>query len=129
MPSNTEIIRDMYERFAEGDIPAVLSNLDPDVCWTEAEGFPHGGTYIGPDNVLENVFMNLDREWEDFAARPVEFIAEREAVVTFGEYCGTFKSTGKSFRAPFVHIWNLKGFKVVQFRQLTDTVLVRSAMS
>lgn len=30
--------------------------------------------------------------------------------------------------APFVHVWTLRDGKVVRFRQLTDTVLVRAAM-
>lgn len=129
MTNCTETIKGMYDSFAKGDIPAVLAALDPEVSWTEADGFPHGGTYIGPDAVLKNVFMNLSAEWESFTASPSQFISERETVVTCGDYAGTWKATGKQFRAPFVHIWTLQGTKVVRFRQLTDTAVVQSAMA
>jgi hypothetical protein len=55
-------------------VPAALAVLAQDVSWVEAEGFPYGGTYSGPDAVLENVFMKLGTEWEGFSAVPHEFV-------------------------------------------------------
>src|SRR5579885_840214 len=68
MNKNSEIIRGVYAAFADGDVPRVLGALDGDVRWTEAEGFPYGGTYVGPDAVLANVFAKLGSEWEGFKA-------------------------------------------------------------
>jgi ketosteroid isomerase-like protein len=128
MASNSEIIRALYAAFAKGDIPAVLGTLSADVSWTDAEGFPYGGTYIGPDAVLNNVFMKLGAEWHGFSAVPKEFIAEGDTVVAVGDYGGTYKATGKSFSAPFAHVWNLRNGSVVRFRQFTDTVLAQNAV-
>ena len=128
MSDNSETIRDLYNAFARGDIPAVLSALDAHVTWTEAEGFPYGGTYSGPDAVLQNVFLKLGTEWEGFAAVPNEFIAAGDAVVALGEYSGTYKATGTRFSAPFAHVWKLRGDRVVAFRQYTDTALVQKAL-
>jgi ketosteroid isomerase-like protein len=44
-------------------------------------------------------------------------------VVALGEYSGTYKATGKSFRAPFVHVWRLQNGTLVKFRQHTDTAV------
>ena len=129
MNNNAELIKAMYKSFADGDVPAVLAALDPEVRWTEADGFPHGGTYLGPDAVLKNVFINLGSEWEEFTAKPSNFISEQDTVVACGDYAGTCKATGKQFKAPFVHIWTLKGKKVVRFQQFTDTAVVQSAMA
>lgn len=128
MADNVEMIRGVYDAFARGDIEAVLGALAPTVVWTEAEGFPYGGTFTGPNAVLENVFMKLGSEWDGFAAVPREFIAQADAVIALGDYRGTFKATGKSFTAPFVHDWRLKDGKVATFRQLTDTVLIQRAI-
>ena len=46
---NVDGVRGVYDAFAKGDVPAVLGFLAPDIEWTEAEGFPYGGTYNGPD--------------------------------------------------------------------------------
>ncbi len=62
MANNSEVIRALYDAFANGDVPSVLGVLASNVSWTEAEGFPYGGTYIGPDAVLKNVFMKLARD-------------------------------------------------------------------
>src|SRR2546421_12441701 len=72
--SNLDSVRGVYDAFAKGDIQTMLNFLSPDVEWTEAEGFPYGGTYTGPDAVLSGVFMRLGTEWEGFAAAPEEFI-------------------------------------------------------
>ena len=128
MADNLETIRRLYDAFARGDVPAVLATLAPNVSWTEAEGFPYGGTYAGSNAVLEGVFMKLGTEWEGYAAVPEQFVVQGDTVVALGTYSGTYKATGKAFAAPFAHVWHLEGGKVVRFRQHTDTVVVRRAM-
>jgi len=129
MSDHLDAIKNVYAAFAQGNIPAVLSVLAPDASWTEAEGFPYGGTYIGPEAVLQNVFMKIGAEWDDYTAAPHELLASGDTVIALGEYKGTFKATGKSFKAPMVHVWKFSGEKVVSFTQHTDTVLVQRAMS
>ena len=116
--SNLASVRAVYDAFAKGDVPAVLGFLNPGVEWTEAEGFPYGGTYVGPQAVLENVFMRLGTEWEGFAAVPGEFIDGGDAVVALGEYSGKYKATGKSFRANFAHVWTIREGKAVKLPPL-----------
>jgi ketosteroid isomerase-like protein len=123
MSSNERIVRSVYAAFAVGDVPTVLGVLAPDVRWTEALGGPYGGVYVGPEEVLANVFMKLGGEWEGFAAVPAEFVAAGDTVVALGEYSGTYKATGKSFRAPFAHVWKLLDGKACTFHQYTDTAV------
>lgn len=121
MGTTLDSVRGAYGAFAKGDIQAVLAALAPDVRWAEAEGGPYGGTSVGPQAVLDNVFMKLGGEWDSFAAVPAEFIADGDTVVALGEYNGTCKATGKGFRAPFAHVWRFRGGKAVAFQQYTDT--------
>ena len=83
---NLNSVQSVYDAFAKGDISRVLGFLSPDIEWTEAEGFPYGGTYVGPNAVLEGVFMRLGTEWEGFAAVPDEFIDGGDTVVVLGKY-------------------------------------------
>ena len=126
--SNLNAVRGVYQAFAEGDIPTVLGLLRADVEWTEAEGFPYGGTYRGPEAVLNGVFMRLGTEWEGFAAVPDEFIDGGDAIVVLGKYSGTYKATGKSFQANFAHVWKLEDGKAIRFIQFVDTLLVDHAV-
>lgn len=123
MAQIVETIRGAYAAFARGDIASVLAVLAPGASWTEAEGGPYGGTFVGPDAVLQNVFMRIGAEWDGYSAVPEEFIANEDTVVAIGEYSGTYKATGKSFEAPFVHVWKFLDGKIISFRQHTDTVL------
>jgi len=126
--SNLDSVRTVYDAFAKGDIPTVLGFLSPDIEWTEADGFPYGGTYVGPKAVLEGVFMRLGGEWEGFAAVPQEFIDGGDSVVALGKYSGTYKRTGKSFQANFAHVWKVEDGKAVRFVQYVDTLLVQRAL-
>lgn len=123
MNSNLEVVRSLYQAFAVGDIPSVLGALSPTVRWTEAAGGPYGGVSIGPDAVAENVFMKIGAEWDGFAAVPEEFVADGSTVVALGQYSGTYKATGKSFKAPFAHVWKFDGDKAASFHQYTDTAV------
>ncbi len=123
--NNTEIVKGIYEAFANGNVPGVLAEMDPLINWTEAEGFPYGGTYIGPDAVLENVFMKFATEWEGFSAVPGQFVDDGEnTVVALGTYSGKYLKTGKSCSVPFAHVWTLRDGKTVRFVQYTDTLVM-----
>jgi ketosteroid isomerase-like protein len=126
--NNLEILRKGYGDFATGNIPSVLAIFDPKIEWIEADGFPYGGTYIGPDAVLMNVFMKLGTEWVGYTVKPLEFIDAGERIVVLGQYSGSYKATGKSFKADFAHVWTFRNGKVVKFVQYTDTALVQKAL-
>jgi ketosteroid isomerase-like protein len=126
--SNLESVQGLYEAFAKGDVPTVLGFLDPNIAWTEAEGFPYGGTYNGPNAVLEGVFMRLGSEWDGFAVVPDEFIDAADTIVVLGKYSGTYKATGKSFKANFAHVWKIREGKAIRFVQYADTLLVQRAL-
>ena len=129
MASRSETISNLYKAFATGDVPTVLAAFSPNITWTEAEGFPYGGTYIGPDAVVQNVFMKLGAEWDGYTVVPHELVANGDTVVALGEYSGTYKATGKSFKAPFVHVWKFGGDQIASFTQHTDTAVVQRALT
>jgi hypothetical protein len=128
MADNGAIVSNIYAAFAKGDVPAVLGALDPKIEWREADGFPITGTYVGPDAVLNGVFMQLGTYWDGFSVTPDEVVASGERVVSFGHYAGTSTKTGKSFRVPFAHAWRIKDGKVTHFQQYTDTHLVQETL-
>lgn len=124
--TNGEIIRGLYDAFAQGNVPAVLAAFDDDISWTEAEGFMYGGTYIGANAVLENVFLKLGTEWEGFTAVPNKIVDGGDGnVISTGTYSGKFLATGKSVSVPFAHSWELNEGKVKKFTQYTDTAVIK----
>ena len=126
--SNKEIVENGYKCFKTGDIPGLLANFAENIEWTEAEGFPYGGTYKGADAIVENVFMKLGSEWEGFAAVPDEILDAGETIVALGHYSGKYNATGKSMKVPFAHVWTLSDGKIVKFVQYTDTLKVSEVL-
>ena len=125
---NKQIVENIYKCFASGDIPSLLGTFDENIEWTEAEGFPYGGTYIGANAILENVFMKLGGEWEGFSAAPDEILDAGDNIIALGNYAGKYNKTGKSMKAPYAHIWTLRNGKIVKFVQYTDTLKVAEAL-
>ena len=123
--TNTEIVQNIYANFATGDIPAVLGAMADDVRWTEAEGFPITGTFVGPKAVLEGVFMRLGEIGDEFGVSPEQLVAEGDTVVALGNYTWKRKSNGQPASVKMAHVVTIRGGKVVSFQQHVDTARVR----
>ncbi|MCO1338885.1 DUF4440 domain-containing protein [Kocuria polaris] len=126
--SNIETIESHYRAGARGDLDAMLAPLAKDVRWTEAEGFPYAGTYIGPDDIVTNVFSRLESEWDEFRVTIDDLIDGGDVIVGVGTYSGTYRRTGQSTQARVAHIWRFSGDQVSSFEQITDTERIRRAM-
>ena len=123
--SNLDIIKGVYAAFASGDIPAVLGVMSPAIVWNEAENnlpLAQGNPYIGPQAVLEGVFIRLGEEFDGFAVVPERVIAEGDCVVMSGRYSATSKATGLPVNPQVVHVWTLKDGKAETFQQHADTL-------
>ncbi len=120
---NVAVVRGLYEAFGKGDVPAVLGQMDQGIEWNEAENFIYAdrNPYVGPQAVLEGVFMRLGSEWEGFTVTPEEWLDAGDRIVVLGTYSGTHKATGRQVRAQFAHIWSVREGSVVRFQQYTDT--------
>ena len=120
---NVQIVRGLYEAFGRGDVPTVLGHMDQSIEWNEAENFIYAdrNPYVGPQAVLEGVFMRLGSDWEGFTVTPEEWLDAGDRIVVLGTYSGTHKATGKRVRAQFAHIWSVREERVVRFQQYTDT--------
>ncbi len=131
MSDNLTLVRGAYEAFQKGDVAAVLGSMDPAIRWSEADNFPYadGNPYIGPQAVLNGVFLRLATEWDGFAIAPGQFLDAGERIVATGIYTGVYKRTGKPVRAQFAHFWTVRGGRLVEFQQYTDTKQFSDAMA
>ena len=127
--TNLEIIKSTYEGKTSEENGKNLANYVADsIVWTEAKGFPYAGTYVGLDDVTKNVFSRLGNEWIDYKFTPEDYVASDDKVVAFGTYTGTYKITGKAFKARVAHVWKLKDSKIISFEQFVDSQPVNDAM-
>ena len=128
---NVRLLKSLYEAFGRGEIPTVLGAMSPDIKWHQAESNPYnpsGEAWVGPDAVLNNLFMKLGGEWDGFSVHPKTFHDAGDSVIVEGRYTGTYKATGKSMDSQFCHVWDVKAGKVTRFQQYVDTAKARDTM-
>ena len=127
--TNLEIVKSTYEgKTSEENGQNLAKHVAEAISWTEAKGFPYGGTYIGLENITKNVFSRLGSEWIDYKFTPEDYVASDDKVVAYGTYTGTYKITGKSFTARVAHVWKLKDRKIISFEQFVDSQPVNDAV-
>ena len=69
-----------YDAFATGDMEAWAQTQAPDSQWEMPKGFPYGGNYVGPQQVIEEVFTPIGQLWPDFKVEPTAFHAAGNVV-------------------------------------------------
>jgi ketosteroid isomerase-like protein len=105
--------------------------MSPGIHWYQAESNPYmpsGEAWIGPDAVLNNLFMRLGAEWDGFAVHPKAFHNAGHSVIVEARYSGRYKATGKSMDTQVCHVWDLKDGKVTRFQQYVDTAKLQDVM-
>ena len=129
--SNVEIVKRVYEALGRGDVPYVLAAMDPGIEWYEAEGNPYmpsGRAWLGPDAVLNNLFMRFGTDWDGFAVHPAAYHDAGDTVVVEARYSGTHRTTGKKMNPQVCHVWTIRRGKLTKFQQYVDTAQLQDVM-
>lgn len=128
---NVKFLRNLYDAFGRGDIPTVLGAMSSEIHWHEVESNPYmpsGTAWVGPDAVLNNLFLKLGAEWNGFAVHPKSFHDAGNSVIVEGRYSGRYKATGKSMDTQVCHVWDIKDGKLIRFQQYVDTAKLQHVM-
>uniref|UniRef100_UPI003F26CDC8 nuclear transport factor 2 family protein n=1 Tax=Rhizobium sp. F40D2 TaxID=3453141 RepID=UPI003F26CDC8 len=86
------------------------------------------GTYVGPQEGLRHVFQALGEAFDDYTFKLERLLHAGDDVIAIGDYSGTHRQTGKSFKARVVHAWRVADGKIRRFEQFTDTLRVAESM-
>nr|WP_299507484.1 nuclear transport factor 2 family protein [uncultured Rhizobium sp.] len=129
MKSTYELVKTHYEANDRRDIAGMIADIADDCRWTEMDGFPCAGTYIGGQAIVDNVFKALGGMFDSYAFELERLLDAGDSAVGIGTYTGTHKGTGKSFTARVVHVWGGSGGKIRTFEQFTDTLRVTESMT
>ena len=121
---NMAVVQGIYSAFGAGDMPSVLGAMSAGIVWNEANNFPYadGNPYVGPDAILNGVFMRCATEWDGFGVEIDEVIDAGDTVLALGHYTGTYLATGKTQKTQMAHVWRISDGKAVAFQQYADTL-------
>lgn len=128
---NTRVVREAYAAFGRADIQGVLDTLHDDVLWKPITGagphVPTAGERRGKSSVAE--FFRILAESTTFEQfEPREFVAQNDKVVALGHYRARTKGGGQ-FESDWTMVFTLRGGKIVQFQEFTDSAAVNAAFA
>jgi len=114
---NAALMKDTYDAFGRGDIPAVLGVLDEDIDWNAPEVLPHSIPVGGRDDVAK-FFQNIGSTWDQFSLTVDDVVASGDRVCVVGHAGGTID--GKQASYGFVHAWTLRDGVCTRFDEYVD---------
>jgi len=122
--SNVDTVKEMYEAFGRGDIPAILEKLDENVEWDTEIADP-GVPWMAPRHGKANIggFFEALAPLEFTRFEPHTFFESGDKV--FALIAIDANSKGKSYSIPNEgHLWQFNAAgKVVKYDHVTDTAV------
>ena len=120
---NRQIVETIYAAFSKGDIETVLEQFADEGTWTYMMpdgSVPFAGTFEGKSRIGEWFrLFGSNVETTSFQLKRL-LVDGNDLVVALGHEDGTIIESGKTYGTDWVHIFHLKGGKVVKFVEYVD---------
>lgn len=126
--SNVVFIQKLYGFFAQGNIPAILAQLSPQIEWHGMGSplLPYGGDYTGQSVGQFFQGMSATLNVSEFAVS--DFIERGEDVLAFGMIGGTARNSGVAFRSSWIMHWKFHNGQPCYFQDYVDTAKLYAAI-
>jgi hypothetical protein len=113
-----EIVKEVYNCFAEGNIDGFLKLCAPDIEWVVngPATLEKCQNFQGREGVGDFLKI-LGETWQFSSFTPREFIASEDVVVVLGEETGTDKKSNLTFENRWSHVFDLRDGQIVRFRE------------
>jgi ketosteroid isomerase-like protein len=118
MATPLEVVKDVYDRFAAGDIDGFLA-----LCSDNIEWVVNGPANLEKCNAFKGFsgvrqFLDiLAGSWEFTSFTPQQFIVDGQTVVVLGEETGRDKISGARFENRWAHVFDVHEEQIVRFRE------------
>jgi ketosteroid isomerase-like protein len=127
MNDPTALVRRLYRAQLRGETQAVLDLLAENVTWSEPDGTPWEGLYVGQKAVAA-VIDQVDADWRNWVERDEVYLAGGDTVVVRGTCYGTYRATGLTMETKFVDVWVVKQGKVQKVERTLESEPIAEAM-
>ena len=124
---NLATVKRLYAAFGTGDLTGVLAALDESIDWTVPGSAPWAGEGRGHEHV-RGFFQRFGATASLEKFEPRTFVADGDTVVVLGYEEGTFRQTGRTWKAHFTHTFTMSGGKITAHREYIDTQAIAEAL-
>ncbi len=111
--ANAALIKGAYEAFSRGDIPGAMATFAEDIFWHVPGRGPLSRDYRGHAEVLGFFGHFMELSGGTFRLQIDDVLAKGDRVVVF--CTESAQRGGRSWSAPQVHVWTVKGGKATVF--------------
>jgi hypothetical protein len=122
-----DTVKRLYSAFGTGDLAGLLGTLDADIDWLVPGSAPWAGEGRGREYV-QGFFEKFGSSASLETFEPRSFVADGDMVVVLGYEEGTFRKTGRSWKAHFTHTFKMAGGKITAHREYIDTQAIAEAL-
>jgi ketosteroid isomerase-like protein len=116
---HVQIVRRVYEHWAEGDFRAGIELYDPHVVFIQRPEFPHAGVYLGPEQ-LSGYMRELLEAWDDFTIAAEEILPAGDSLVVAVLQRGIGVGSGAVTELRYFHVWTFRGSTVVRWENFRE---------
>ena len=122
---NTEIVRAVYERWADGDF-LTADVFDPEAELVMPPELPDTGTYAGVDAIAEYTRGFLE-PWTRITIEAEEIIDAGDRVVVNIVQRGVGSSSGAPTELSYAHVWTFRDGRAVRIEAYRERAAAASA--
>jgi ketosteroid isomerase-like protein len=120
--ASVDVVRNIYDAFGRGDVPAILAALGEDIEWHAPENLPHGGEFRGRDAV-GRFFAGIGENWQDLTLEIEDLLSGDERVVVLARIRGELRATGEQTGYTAAHAWTVRDGTPVRFDEYVNAPL------
>ncbi|UKJ72501.1 nuclear transport factor 2 family protein [Azospirillum brasilense] len=121
--TDIEMLRDLYNHYAVGDVAPLFEHLASDVEWVSCSKSPALAAFSGTFRGVEGVqcyFHGLAKEWTITKHEVRDIAMDGDQVVTRNLVEAVSKATGKPVTVTTEHRWVLHDSRIRRFEERCD---------
>jgi len=115
---NVEAVREIYERWSEGDFHTTGA-LDPHVVFVLRPEFPDAGAHLGTEGVAAYMQHFLE-PWAHVTIEAEELIEAGDSVLVAMIQRGVGESSGAATEFRYFQLWTFRGGKAIRLECIRD---------
>jgi ketosteroid isomerase-like protein len=117
MSENVELVRKIYEAWAEGSSTEAL--FDPGIEWVNPTEAVEPGTRRGQDS-FQVAIDRVNELFEQVQIEPKRFVEAGDSVVVVASFATRVRGSGIEFEQEQGHVWTLRDGRAVRFQWFND---------
>jgi ketosteroid isomerase-like protein len=115
---NVEIVREVYERWGQGDFRAGVELFDPYVLLVLRTEFPDPGAYCGPDEIRKYMKEHFLADFERAVIIGEEFLDGGDSVVVRVSQQAIGAGSGAPVAMRYYQVWTFRGRSVIRIESI-----------